>query len=91
MVRHRPLTRNLGDNGRLARDQLIERLDDVHAVKFRPCRRAAPRLGQRTDDAYPARRIGRAQGGDHVLRHATAADQADRGHASITVGSAAFR
>ncbi len=86
MLRHRRLARNLGNNGRLARDQLIERFDDLQAVELRPCRLAATGPGQRTDDAHPACRVGGAQGGDHVLRHAAAPDQADRGHASITLG-----
>jgi len=34
--------------------------------------------------ARASRRAGVAQGGDYVLRHAAAADEADRGHMSIT-------
>jgi hypothetical protein len=86
MLRHRRLASDFGNNGRLARDELIERLEDVHAVELRLCRFAATGPGQRPDDAHPACRVGGAQGGNHVLRHAAAADQADGGHVLITVG-----
>ena len=84
MFGDRRLARNFGDEGGLAREQLIERFDDVDPAELRPRLAAAAGSGERADDAHAARRAGAAQGGDHVLRHAAAADEADRGHMSIT-------
>ena len=71
------LARDFGDEAGLAREQLIERFDDVDPAELRPRRVAATGSGERADDAHAARRAGAAHGGDHVLRHAAAADEAD--------------
>ncbi len=82
MLGHRSLACNFGNNSRLARDEVIDRLDDLDAATFFPRGLAAPYPGERADDA--ALRPGGAQSCHDVLRHAAAADKPDRGHGSIT-------
>ena len=80
MLHHRRLARHFGNNIWLARNEIIECLDDVDAGKFCPRGIAAPGPGERADDPHTALRSGRAQRRHHILRHAAAADEADCGH-----------
>ena len=82
MLRHRFLARNFGNDSRLARDEVIERFDDVYPAELRPRSLAATGPGERAHD--PHCRVGGAQRGDHVLCHAATADQADCCHMSTT-------
>src|SRR5262245_36593363 len=75
--------RDFGNEGGFAREQLIEGLDDVDPAELRPRLAAATGSGERADDAHAIGRAGAAQRGEHVLRHAAAADEADRCHLSI--------
>ena len=84
MFGDRRLARNFGDQGGLAREQLVERFDDVDPAELRPRLIAATGSGERANDAHAICHVGVAQCGDDVLRHAAAADEADRGHMSIT-------
>jgi len=84
MLRHGCLARNFGDDGGFARDEIIERVDDIDPAQLRARWLGAAGPGERADDPRAVCRVGGAQRGDHVLRHAAAADEADRGHTSIT-------
>jgi hypothetical protein len=75
MLRHRRLARNFGNDSRLARDEVIERFDDVYPTELRSRSLAVTGPGERAHD--PHCRVGGAQRRDHVLRHAAAADEAD--------------
>ena len=86
MLRHRRLARHFGNNIRLARNEIIERLDDVDAGKFCPRGLATPGPGERGNDPHAALRTSAAQRRHHVLCHAAAADEADCRHSSLTAG-----
>jgi hypothetical protein len=84
MLRHRRLTRNFGNDSRLAGDEFIERFEDVYPTELRPRSLAATWPGERAYDPHAAGRVGGAQRGNHVLRHAAAGDEAHCGHMSTT-------
>jgi len=81
MLGDRRLARDFGNERRFARDEIIERFDDVDPAELRPRLVAATGSGERADDAHA---ICAAQRRDDVLRHAAAADEADCGHLTIT-------
>jgi len=83
MLGDRRLARDFGNERRFARDEIIERFDDVDPAELRPRLVAATGSGERADDAHAICHVGAAQCGDDVLRHAAAADEADCGHLTI--------
>ena len=57
MLGDRRLARNFGDEGGLAREQLVECFDDVDSAELRPRLAAATGSGERADDAHATCRI----------------------------------